>query len=303
MIDEEDDDDDGINVIIDNLTLEEDVHILNEVRELIEKSITLNPCERVITVSFNNKLIMVHPSTAISSKLASRFWAPPKVYQQQDLSCLELFNKHVANLVKEGMILRNTYPGGIDKNIPVALFSVQYQQPFGVRVRKRVYETYQIAKDSGTTICNYHYIGFCVLIIQNGSIIDFAVHGKLSNIEEAIRRHCVTKVYYNSQRSGPLDVFMRFKHQPFYAATYDKLHPLIINKFNENFNPGCMCPVTSSFRCPFLCPFCIGLTQLRSFLFHVETRHVRSDDIPYYKKRKPHVRTKTPYYNSTRHRY
>lgn len=126
----------------------------------------------------------------------------------------------------------------------------------------------QILNDGDTfkrsNIGIYQYCDFAAVIIENGQIIDYAIHGFASNISEMIYHHQPKYIYYNAQEGDALDIFMNYKHQPFYMACYGKLRPIRINRINDFFNPLVFCERNDLF-----CALCNCLRDVRGLFFKI----------------------------------
>ena len=105
----------------------------------------------------------------------------------------------------------------------------------------------------------YRYVDFAAIIIQNGKIIDYAIHGFVSNINEMIKKHKPRKVYINANPNDALDTFLRYPYQPFYESTYGLLTPIKIYR-NPNFNTTVFCG-----RRNIYCAFCNVLKDAYGF--------------------------------------
>lgn len=246
-------------VLNDTNNYAEDLAVRDELDRLIYTSLTLKT-KRTIAVSYQNKLLIIPYYQTITSVLASRFWKYPKVYKQQPLDGLRMFNKSLRDVERVNCRVKssNALAAGV-----VAVFAVRYKKHVtGDCSRNRGYQGFRKTPQA-SAYADYQYIDFCVFILKNGAIVDYAIHGYASNISEAIRRHKATKVYYNAVRDDPLDIFMNYKHQPFYEATYDKLSPTLIAPLdNDTYNPVGLCE-----RADKHCAYCKGLIQIRGLLF------------------------------------
>jgi len=252
----------------------EDIGIREELNRLVTNSIIL-PTLKCITVKYNNQIILISSSTPISSRLASIFWVYPKIYVKQQMPFLNEFNKIIANstYTPEMMTAHDKYGNEIYRSCKYAVFSVKYKKNFVTNARAN--DTTK-APDSGNIDSNiikpdgfkksntgiYHYLDFAAVIIENGKIIDYAIHGFVSNIAEMIHIHKPSRVYYNARRGDALDVFMNYQYQPFYESCYGKLTPTIINRTNDFFNPLAFCE-----RQDIYCALCNCLRDVRGLLF------------------------------------
>ena len=120
-------------------------------------------------------------------------------------------------------------------------------------------------KRSNTGI--YQYCDFAAVILQDGQVVDYAIHGYASNIADMINIHKPKYVYYNARPNDALDVFMNYPYQPFYSACYGKLFPVRINRTNQFFNPMAFCQRNDVF-----CALCNCLRDVRGLLIKLPTQ-------------------------------
>lgn len=263
-----------------------------ELNKLIIESVKPQT-SKTITVQYNNILILIPITTAISSRLSSLFWSPSLVYEQRNLPYYEVYNEFLANI--QTHMVDNKYPDGVDISETIAIFGATYKKNM-VSLGGNDFN----AKNDENSFkrCNtgvYNYYDFAVVIVKNGRVIDYAIHGYASNISEAIDQHKPVRVYYNATLNDALDVFLRYPYQPFYSAVYDKLSPVKI-AVNENFNILPFCER----RAPF-CAICNCLKVLRSIMFTTKSNlvTVKPWEIQNFKKSD---RTRQPNYNARQRR-
>lgn len=298
---DDEDEDDGINVIIgnpkelgriDNLIKSSDVYSLysndlaiqSELRDLVRKSI--NPkSTKFITVKVQNQTILIPNDVPISSRLASLLWAKAKEYCRMTLPSQDEFNKNMVETRKVCGVYNATYPGDVPISNKIGIFSMKYKknilaQDVALSVAA---STSSSANNSSVNIydtegfkhCSsgiYQYCDFAVLIIENGEVIDYAIHGYSSNINECIKRHNPEKIFYNANVGDAFDVFMKYPYQPFYEATSGRAFPLKIHRLQENFNSISFCE-----RNDVYCALCLGLKDLRALLFRIPQQPLVND--------------------------
>lgn len=268
-------------------SVNEDISVQEELNALVLNSIIL-PTLKCVTVKYNNQLILIPATTAISSRLASLFWIYPKKYIKRDLPFLSEFNRSIANptYIPDVTIIKDDCGNEIYKSIKYCVFSVKYKKNFvtlnnGRNSKSNVNMSSlnpkahtnmlsvncdaNILRPEGFKRSNagiYHYSDFAAVIIENGQVVDYAIHGVVSNISEMIRIHQPQRIYYNARRGDALDVFMNYQYNPFYEACYNKLHPIPINRTNDFFNPMAFCE-----RQDIFCALCNCLRDIRGLLF------------------------------------
>lgn len=111
----------------------------------------------------------------------------------------------------------------------------------------------------------FRFVDFAAVIIKNGQIIDYAIHGFTSDINEMIEIHNPKKVYINGNPNDQLDVFLRSPHQPFYKSLYKKLTPVKISR-STNLVTATFCERLNNY-----CAFCNVLRDTYGFF---NLRHV-----------------------------
>lgn len=291
----ESDDNDGINVIIDDSDLSQedisnneelrriynimdsniyndytvDLAIKSELEQLVSKSI--NPKNmKTITVKFQNQIIMIPNDCPISSRLASLVWAYPKTYTPMKLPSQSEFDKNMNYCRESGQLWLRNYPNNIPISDTIGIFSVKYKKNIissdaGVVNN----QSPSITRDGyeGFKHCSsgiYQYCDFALLIIKNGVIIDYAIHGFKSNINECINVHNPVKIFYNASNGDALDVFMNYPYQPFFPAMSSIMQPIKIYRLPENFNSISFCE-----RNDVYCALCSALKDMRGLMFQV----------------------------------
>lgn len=246
-----------------------DVTLQKELSDLIAASIY--PANRqLVTVKYNDNLLLLSNTQHITSRMANLFWGVGLQYQPCQLPYLEQFY----NSLREGMrrgLKQRPQPPGIDRCETYAIFSVKYRkhtvsvvtQRAGIVQQQQQYQGYGLRKNFKN--CNtglYHYTDFACIIVKDGLIVDYAVHNFTSNINEMLRVHNPVKIIYNANVGDALDIFLRYKYNPFYEFMYDKWWPISINRIVDTFNTLIFCDRNDVF-----CALCNALKDLRGLLF------------------------------------
>nr|UBR58342.1 gp78-like protein [Oryctes rhinoceros nudivirus] len=291
------DDDDGVNVIIDrveelrrinHIMDESDIYTVDqnddlainaELQELVSESI--NPKTlKCVTVRFQNQIILIPNTREISSRLASLLWSYPKPYTKSTLPSHAEFTKNINRCRESGKLWSKTYPHDIPFSAKIGIFAVKYKKniiapDIGVP-NLNVRSASTTRDDEGFKHSSsgvYQYCDFALLIIENGVIIDYAVHGFRSNINECVRIHNPVKVFYNASPGDALDVFMKYPYQPFYPALSGVMQAVKIYRLSENFNSMAFCE-----RNDIYCALCSALRDFRGMLFQAPQQKLKSSD-------------------------
>lgn len=295
---DEDCDDDGINVVINNIPAcpktqplvdeltrideamirfniyspqADDLAINAELQVLVSNSI--NPKTlKCVTVKFQNQIILIPHTVAISSRLASLFWAYPKQYQLMTLPFHQEFDNNMTKCRKNRNLWPKTYPDNIPMSDKIGIFAAKYKKNIiatDLYRNSTDYEGMQNEKIKHSSSGIYQYCDFALLIIENGVIIDYAIHGFRSNIAECVRKHNPTKIFYNSMPGDALDVFMKYPYQPFFTSMADILMPVKIYRLPENFNSMSFCE-----RNDVYCALCSAIKDFRGMMFQMPKQQI-----------------------------
>lgn len=264
--DEDDEDDDGINVIIDtdaikrkrtndrsdeleriqtilNSAYIDDDEIQREIQTLVTKSLHAPVMSKYITVFVDNRFLVIDYDTPLTDRLKSYIWRPSKPFVRRSLPFIESMNK----FIKPNLAMPDVY----------AVFSVKYervnnlkrpisnQQPITTRPRPQ--------KRNNAL---YIYTDFSILIVKNGKIVDYAIHGVHSSIQGAVEHWEPKQIFYNAEPNDPLDSFLHYKHQPFYGLIYKTGTPM---KLYRNQQVICLALCE---RNDVYCAFCNGIKDL-----------------------------------------
>lgn len=238
---------------------------LVEVHKLMAKSVSQSGYKSIAVIYEKTTMILIPHDYDISSELASLFWKKALHYEQQTLPFVNIFYDSLIKAREEGLLERD-YPTGIDKSEVIAVFAAKYDpnlKNFNKNtsvMQNRFSFNKQKKKRCDTGL--YQYCDFAVLIVQNGTILDYAVHGYVSSINGAIQKHQPKKILYNADLNDPLDVFMKYKHQPFFSATNGKLCPTKIQRMDFVTTPFCK-------RFDTCCALCNALKDYKGLLFQL----------------------------------
>lgn len=261
------DSDDDINVIIDAQAIKdrpnrideykliqqflnnakiEDDELQVEIELLVTKSIESPMMHKHITVFVDNRYLIVDYNTKISDRLKSYIWHTSKPYLYKPLIYIDSLN----NFIKPNASLPDVY----------AVFSVKYDRVNNVKSQKfNNIKTQQMIKHKYRFQNNnalYIYIDFSILIIKDGKIVDYAIHGIHSSIRETVDRWKPSQIIYNAEPNDPLDTFLHYEHQPFYELIYKYGKPMKLFR-NQKIVCLALCE-----RNDVYCAFCNGLKDL-----------------------------------------
>lgn len=300
----DDDADDGIEVIIDDSRIDPDLenisrdeellrlkHVMDEsnvykqpyvddlalnaeVQKLVRISINPTKC-KYITVKFMDQTILIPQNVEISNILSSMIWAYPKNYTRMVLPSQDEFNRNMDKCRASNKYWPKTYPDGIPFSSKIGIFSAKYKKniiaaDIGLSPLLRTNAnkfTPPGSNDEGFKHSSsgvYQYCDFALLIIENGVIIDYAIHGFRSNINECIDVHKPVKIFYNATPGDALDVFMNYPYQPFFPAMNGLMMPIRIYRLPEKFNSISFCERNDVF-----CALCLALKDFRGLMFRM----------------------------------
>lgn len=222
--------------------------INQEINDIVKQSINLKT-QKVITVCVNNVVMVIPTNKSISSQLASHLWLPSRPlslhnkfpFQDQFNEMLPPINrKEIFGIFSAFFTKHNISKPQTSKNY------LNFSEKSNIR-------------ESDNTRGLYHFTDFTLLVVQNGKIIDYAIHGYLSNINLLAKHYNINKIYYNARPDDALDCFVRYPHQPFYEILNRKSYRIMAN--TNNVIPPTFCVRNNTF-----CSFCSGLKILSSYL-------------------------------------
>lgn len=237
-----------------------DIELQSELNNLVRKSINIkNP--NTVTVMCQNQMLIIENCTSISSRLASLIWGTPLAYQKINATKLDTINGFVEELqTKCSMQCTDTYCDGTSINETVGLFAATYRKNATYMSSSDNMPSTSHHNNGGSNrrhnIGVYQYYDFTLLILKNGKIIDYAIHGVRSNINDAIAEHNPTKIYCNIASGDALDIFLNYEYQPFYTTMHGRIHPLKLQPI-EMYNFLWFCERRNPF-----CSFCLALKYL-----------------------------------------
>lgn len=247
----------------------DDLAVTAELQALVSKSI--NPKTlKCVAVKFQNQIILIPNTVDISSRAASLFWAYPKHYQASMLPFHQELQKNMLECSKNGNLWPKSYPDNIPLSDKIGIFSAKYKKHTITNEPNSSYDgCEQSSKIKHSSSGIYQYCDFALLIIERGVIIDYAIHGFRSNIAECVRIHSPTKIFYNALPGDALDVFMNYKHQPFFTSMADILMPVQMHRLPGNFNPMSFCERNDVF-----CALCSAIKDFRGMMFQVPQQKI-----------------------------
>jgi len=286
---DDDDEEDNINIIInsDNTKLnaiakESDetmkANSLDEIEFMVQSELIRlmqnNVPEkdmRYIAINYQDQLILVPYEYKLSQMAQSVIWPNNnKVYEQQDVSFLDKYNNYIENLLK---VSKNLY-SELDKNFETLTYcdkKTPIDSTVGMfsAIFKRTALTID---DSKKTV--YVFRKFALLIIQNGKIIDYALHGNKSSIAGCVREHKPIRIFFKSSGCDQLNTFLKYKHQPFYECFKGLLQPLNVSLLNDNYDTSAFCPNSTQF-----CALCSALRVYRRSIMRINTPYNDANNI------------------------
>lgn len=236
------------------------IAVTKELQNLVEDSM-YKPVTKSVTVLYQNKILLIPYKKKISDILASIFWDVPKLYKKQALN--PFFNKNLQEYKKNDLVITE-YPDGTPITETVAFIAGKYVKHNSNRSFQNSVSTLQKWKmnfkrcDSGL----YHYNDFTAVIMNNGDVIDFAIHGHTSNIMTMFEIHNPKKVYYNAFQGDAFDVLLHYG-RPF-NIDHKQLFPVEILQHHIPMPPFNNLP--QCVRNDDYCSFCIALRDVRKLL-------------------------------------
>lgn len=117
----------------------------------------------------------------------------------------------------------------------------------------------------------YRYYDFTLLIVRNGEVLNYAIHGHHSNFTSLINEYQPRQVFCNAAAGDSLDTFLRYEYQPFYSALSGRLRLLKLNLI-PLWNYISFCSRRDSF-----CSFCQALRYLNTFILVTQEQDVLYD--------------------------
>lgn len=216
---DEDEGEDGVNVIIGAMQPQFDVS--QEVRELIKNNkvgaLYIIAC---LYINGRHQILVLNDGQHISPELAECIWKRPLLYRESLFPNADIYNEELSS-------------GGGGSGEKVAVFSVWFQKQQSRGRTSKPMPTFLKPNNVATVsvppvafLPAYHYTDFAAAIVQNNRIIDYAIHGVRSNISEMMIRHQPKRVYYHGLGSNALTVFLNYQYQPFYKALEGRLEPV-----------------------------------------------------------------------------
>lgn len=117
----------------------------------------------------------------------------------------------------------------------------------------------------------YRYYDFTLLIVRNGEVLNYAIHGHHSNFASLINEYQPRQVFCNAIAGDSLDTFLRYEYQPFYSALSGRLRLLKLNLI-----PLCNY-ISFCYRRDSFCSFCQALRYLNTFILVTQEQDVLYD--------------------------
>lgn len=229
----------------------DDIELNNEIDRLIDVSVRLRT-DNVITVFVRDTLILVPTHVPISSRLADCIWPTEKVHTIFRFNNQDAFNR----TLPETRRLET-----------MAFFAARYRKvQVGPKPKYRPPQStgnYQMNPPAvhDATTGQYLYDDFTLMIVAGGRVIDTAIHGVRGNINDLVSQYKPRRIYCNMMPGDALDVFLNYRHQPFYLTFKNLTIPVgyvDTAKVQMNTLPFC------SRHDPY-CSFCKTLLTVRGF--------------------------------------
>lgn len=259
-----------------------DIALQSEINNLIKKSININNRDTV-TVMCQNQTLLIQNKTEISSRLASLIWGTPMMYQKNMPPSIENLNGFITQLQNNcSMHCSDAYCDGTNISETIGVFAATYQKCATHMSSDNLQKNRQCSNNNSGSSSNssnsnnssstnnnndvlknkryniglYRYYDFTLLILKDGKIIDYAIHGVRSNLNDLINEHNPRKIYCNVTTGDALDIFLNYEYQPFYSTMYGRMHKLKLSPL-EIYNFLYFCERSNVF-----CSFCLALKYL-----------------------------------------
>lgn len=223
-----------------------------EVTELVRQS--LQPTTtRIVVAHSRGQLLLVPEHTPISVRLATVAWGATRPYEQSTLPHQAVLQQTIAAAhCVNGATYADGFPRASEPPRTIAIFGARYEptmcanfavlrQPSASMAAPLPTTTTAASSASPLKLCRYH--DFAVVIVRNGTVVDHAVHRTTSNVAECLNQHAPERVYYNATEGDPLDVFVRYRWQPFYRALVQcgSLRPRPLSRRSAPFCSVALC--------------------------------------------------------------
>lgn len=251
-----------------------DLEIRAELGTLVMNSITPKTSQ-CIAVNFNKRILLIPTTQPLSSRMQSLFWVQPKQYEETKLN---LFNNidimpQISKNLGDADFNNGNNPMGLSADDTFAVFSARYY--YKTTMPGRAQDSNLNSNNSNNdgqqqqSLINtgfYYYTDFAVFILRDMKIIEYAIHGYVSNINDLLHKYNPKKIFYNSMPNKALDLFLRYEYQPFFSGIKDtsKLTPIVIHRFTGFYNTLAFCERQEAF-----CAFCNGLRDIRGLLLQL----------------------------------
>jgi hypothetical protein len=250
-----DDDDDNVNVIITDTSLikkeEEECidHLREEIWNLAKLSATTSATKRMVVLYVHQTLFQIPDTITLSDQLKEAVWSS---------ACLSNSYREMKNgKVFEEILSQNSVYFERREDV-IGFFGARYRKMGAPSIKRQVAYRQQSSQHSNNM---FLYQDFCLIIIKNRKILNYAIHGHFNNMSKLIAEYNPRRIYYDSSIGGPLEVFVNYKSQPFYDAMKNRTVPLPIERLEvENFNPTVFCD-----RCDPYCSLCLTLKYVVRF--------------------------------------
>ena len=277
-----DDEDDGITITIGPLGCGESdkqrIQLNKEILQLVEQSLHTNLMGPTISFIVDNKFIICDNSVSISPALQNIIWKPNLSIDLQTKPILpqnhDLLERKLQEFVK-----CNYQANIIHANEIVGFLGSYYVKMGNYNFRRMVNSSNPLLSSllsSTTPIVNddlivstkigceakKYFTEFCLIVYNRltAQIMDYAIHGRIGNVNNLIVKYKLKKILYNDASDNQLYNFLTHPCSPFYPNMNSCLVPLKPHPNQGTINTLAFCPINSPY-----CAFCKTLQTMFGF--------------------------------------
>lgn len=203
-------------------------------------SIYIELCEDI-----SGTLLVIPLTQPLSPELMNLAWKTP---------CTPL--PYAAKFRYQDIFEQSICSNGSDalSNKYVAYFGVHYTRfkqtsvmpkitPVGLQFSNQT----RYGNDSRFSSGYFVYDDFCMIIMYNRKVVDYAIHAYINDICVLAKKYDIKEVFYNGRHNPSLEHFLQYKWQPFasinakFIPLYCNLNSSMVNFCNRNSDNCALC--------------------------------------------------------------